>query len=244
MVPETLNKIGQYLAAIKHHPQRGVRIRRALVAGAAILVVLCLVLMLLFDHRPDAFDVRQLASDNAIEYEHELTTGYPTVATTRQLILSMLEKRGGYLSNDVTPPAVLMDNVPNWEWGVLVQVRDMVVTLRNDFSRSQTQSTEHAALITADNRIRIDHEAWMFPAAEDEYREAANALNEFLADLGSTNQTAAQFFARADNLVALACRGGKTSGRFVATAERKCRSGQDKYRPGRRPVCGASYRDP
>lgn len=195
-----MNKIRNYLVSIKAHPERGVRIRRAVVASLVGLGSVVLILMLLFDHRPDAFDVSQAANDNAIEFDHQPTTGYLTVATTRQLILEILGKRGGYLSNDVTPPSILMDNVPNWEWGVLVQVRDMIVTLRNDLSRSQTQSTEHAALITADNRIRIDHEAWMFPSAEDEYRQAADALNEFLADLGRTDQTNAQFFARADNL--------------------------------------------
>ena len=195
-----MNKIRGYLATIKTHPQRGVRIRRGLVAALTALVVIIAVLMLVFDHRPDIFNVREVANANALEFDHEVTTGYLTVATTRQLILTLLEKRGGYLANDVTPPAILMDNVPNWEWGVLVQVRDMVVILRNDLSRSQTQSTEHAALITADNRIRIDHEAWMFPSAEDEYRQAANALNEFLNDLGRTDQANAQFFARADNL--------------------------------------------
>ena len=35
-----------------------------------------------------------------------------------------------------------MDNIPNWELGALVQLRDMVRTLRNNMSRSQSQSTE------------------------------------------------------------------------------------------------------
>jgi hypothetical protein len=192
--------VRDYLASIRNHPQLATRIKRGAAASLGFAVVLILFLMLLFDHHPDAFDVQAVARENAESFEHELATGYVTVATTRRLIETILDKRGGYLSNDVTPPAILMDNTPNWEWGVLVQVRDMIVTLRNDISRSQTQSTEHEALIAADNRIRINSESWMFPSAEDEYRLAADGLNEFLADLGETDQTNAQFFARADNL--------------------------------------------
>ncbi|MGR8947822.1 MAG: DUF2333 family protein, partial [Gammaproteobacteria bacterium] len=195
-----MNSIRNYLVSISNHPKARVRARRAGLALVVTVIVVITLLMLIFDHRPEPFDVRVAATEHAAQANHELATGYLTVATTRQLITTLLDKRGGYLSNDVTPPAILMDNAPNWEWGVLVQIRDMVVTLRNDLSRSQTQSTEHAALITADNRIRIDHEAWMFPSAEDEYRQAANALDEFLADLGNASENNAQFFARADNL--------------------------------------------
>jgi len=65
------------------------------------------------------------------------------VATTSALIgatETLLNKRGGYLSNDITPPSVFLDNVPNWEFGVLQQVRDLAKAMRNDYSRSQTQS--------------------------------------------------------------------------------------------------------
>lgn len=189
-----------YLSSIVNHPELPVRLRRGAAVMAVSLVAIILFLMLIFDHRPGPFDVTQAAKTNASSYGHELVTGYTTVATTRKLIESILDKRGGYLSNDVSPPAILMDNIPNWEWGVLVQIRDMIVALRNDLSRSQTQSTEHEALTRADNRIRINNESWMFPSAEDEYRGAADALNDFLADLGQTDETNAQFFARADNL--------------------------------------------
>ena len=35
-----------------------------------------------------------------------------------------------------------LDNIPNWEFGALVQVRDFARAFREDFSRSQSQSTE------------------------------------------------------------------------------------------------------
>ncbi|MDC1425260.1 DUF2333 family protein [Oceanospirillaceae bacterium] len=66
-------------------------------------------------------------------------------ATTKALLYvanTMLNKPGGYLSNDVSLPGVWMDNIPNWEYGVLIQVRDLSRAMRKDFSRSQSQSTE------------------------------------------------------------------------------------------------------
>ena len=36
--------------------------------------------------------------------------------------------------------------MPSFEFGVLEQVRDMALVMRLDFSRSQSQSTEHEAL--------------------------------------------------------------------------------------------------
>ena len=45
-------------------------------------------------------------------------------ATTKALLYvanTMLNKPGGYLSNDVSLPGVWMDNIPNWEYGVLIQ---------------------------------------------------------------------------------------------------------------------------
>ena len=59
----------------------------------------------------------------------------------------LLHKRGGYFSNDILPPWVFLDNVPNWEFGVLTQVRDLARAMRNDFSRSQTQSAGVAFLL-------------------------------------------------------------------------------------------------
>ena len=57
-----------------------------------------------------------------------------------QAVDTLLNKPGGYLSNDISPPGVFLDNMPNWEFGVLQQIRDLAKALRNDYSRSQTQS--------------------------------------------------------------------------------------------------------
>jgi hypothetical protein len=165
-----------------------------------LYIVLMLVAMAVIDHDPDEFEVRDtvlkwLPANHQPEVRGEITT-----ATTIEILHRLLHKRGGYLSNDVLPPGRWMDNVPNWEWGVLVQLRDMTKALRNDFSRSQTQSTEDPDLIRADNHLSISNDAWMLPAAEGEYTDAEHALQAYLERLGNKSQGDTQFYARADNL--------------------------------------------
>ncbi|HMM78174.1 MAG TPA: DUF2333 family protein [Gammaproteobacteria bacterium] len=172
----------------------------ALAAGgvAALAIV---VMMILFDHEPAQFDVRETTALRAATPAGSAPVrGATTTATMIEIIDRLLHKRGGYLSNDVMPPGLLMDNMPNWEWGALVQTRDLAIALRNDLSRSQTQSTEDPNLVKADNKLRIDSESWMFPAAEREYQDAADALTLYLQHISAPGAQRAQFYARADNL--------------------------------------------
>ncbi|MEK9749708.1 MAG: DUF2333 family protein, partial [Pseudomonadales bacterium] len=117
-----------------------------------------------------------------------------------RLMSSLLEKPGGYLSNDVMPPSSMMDNVPNWEFGVLVQCRDFARALRNTMSRSQSQSTEDADLVTTENQFYFDSESWLIPQTESEYAKGIESLQRYLRRLGDEQRPDAQFYARADNL--------------------------------------------
>ena len=164
------------------------------------LVVLIIVTMLIWDHEPDQFDVVENAARVAKANDEQVVTGYVTVVTTIEVADRLLNKRGGYLSNDHLSPAVFMDNVPNWERGVVTQLRDMARALRNDISRSQTQSTEDPDLSVADPQFHFDHSSWLFPPTEGEYREGIEALQSYRARLSDPSQGDAQFFARADNL--------------------------------------------
>lgn len=164
------------------------------------LGILMLVLMFYYSSTPDLFDVERNAAAQAAERGQTLVTGYVTVATLQKVIRSLWEKPGGYLSNDVMPPSVMMDNVPNWEWGVLRQARDLALILRYDLSRSQSQSLEDKDLQVAQPKLNIDSEKWLLPRAETEYSEAVEALDRYLARLVDSQDTGAQFYARADNL--------------------------------------------
>jgi hypothetical protein len=131
---------------------------------------------------------------------HRAVVGYSTVNTLIDVVDWMLDKPGGYLSNDVLPPGVWLDNMPSFEFGVLTQCRDLARVLRNNYSRSQSQSLEDDDLAVAEPALNTDNRSWMLPPAESKYREAANALRRYRERLTDDTPGNAQFFARADNL--------------------------------------------
>jgi hypothetical protein len=95
--------------------------------------------------------------------------GYSTVHTLIDVVDWLLEKPGGYLSNDVMPPGVWLDNMPSFELGVLTQCRDLSRVLRNYYSRSQSQSIEDVQLAAAEQALNTDNRSWLFPPAETRY---------------------------------------------------------------------------
>ena len=124
-------------------------------------------------------------------------------ATTTSLIVTMealLNKRGGWLSNDVTPPSIFMDNMPAFEFGALEQARDLALIMRKEFSRSQSQSMADKDLLAAHSKLNIEHTSWLVPSAEGEYKDAIKLLKLYRAKISDTNNQEAQFYARADNL--------------------------------------------
>ena len=175
-----------------------------LLRGTAITIVVLIVLLsslaFYWDHEPDMFNVGQVTAQQISELKTKSVTGSTTVATMITMADVLLYKRGGYLYNDIILPSVLMDNVPNWEFGVLVQVRDMARTLRNNLSRSQSQSTEDADLVKAEGQFYFDNNSWVLPETESEYQKGTEALKQYLFRLGDQQQQGAQFYARADNL--------------------------------------------
>jgi len=169
--------------------------------GLFSIFMLALVLLGWFwSMEQDLFDVRAVSSEITAVDSKSLVTGATTTATLIYSIDTLLHKRGGYLSNDVLPPSLWLDNIPNWEFGVLVQARDMARSMRNDFSRSQSQSVEDKDLIVAEPKLNFDNDSWMLPATESEYKDALVALHRYLQRLQHNEMPEAQFYARADNL--------------------------------------------
>ncbi|ARB47787.1 DUF2333 family protein [Alloalcanivorax xenomutans] len=156
-----------------------------------LIVILLLVDVLLgwyWSWEPDLQEVRALAN------------AQPGEVTTLEVInvaSTLLDKPGGYLSNDVLPHRLWLDNMPSWEFGVLVQLRDMVRVMRRDMSRSQSQSQEDRNLAIAEPQFNFDSRSWAMPATESEYRRGIRALERYLESLRSGD---GRFYARADNL--------------------------------------------
>ncbi len=173
---------------------------RALGALALAYAVGVLALMWWWDYEPAHFDVGANAQRAASERRQPLTTGSVTTATLMASARTLLDKRGGYLSNDLFPPGLLMDNVPNWEFGVLTATRDLARALRNDLSRSQTQSIEDRDLQEAEPLFSSPNDRWLLPSSEGQYRKALAHVEGYLARLTDNDATNAQFYARADNL--------------------------------------------
>jgi len=156
--------------------------------------------MFWYNEEPEMFNPVERARLHAQAHNHTDVTGTSTTSALLEVVNVMLTKRGGYLSNDILPPWIFLDNVPNWEFGVLTQVRDLARTLRNDFSRSQTQSTEDPDLSEADPLFHYSSDRWLPPDTEGRYKKGMEYLESYLTRLSDPAQPDAQFYARADNL--------------------------------------------
>jgi hypothetical protein len=169
-------------------------------ALVVIVLVLWTALGLLWSNEPSVRNIDELASAQVQKEGQQLVVGYTTAYTLKYLTETMLNKPGGYLSNDVTPPSIFLDNMPSWEFGVIIQLRDLSRSLRKDMSRSQSQSTEDPDLAKAEPLLHFDHNSWMLPSTEGEYRQAIKYIDQYLLRLADPSQGQAQFYARADNL--------------------------------------------
>jgi len=174
--------------------------RKILIATPITLLVICGAMMFWLNHEPESFDPIERARLHAEAHNHADVTGFITTSTLLEVVDGLLDKRGGYISNDIMPPWVFLDNVPNWEFGVLTQVRDLARIMRNDFSRSQTQSTEDPDLAEADPLFHYANDSWIFPDTEGEYEKGMEYLEAYVTRLSDPAEPGAQFYARADNL--------------------------------------------
>ena len=149
---------------------------------------------------PSPFDVSERAQQIVQAHGGEVVTGSVTTAALIGVAETLLDKPGGFLRNDVFPPGVWLDNMPNWEYGALVQVRDLARAMREAYSRSQSQSTEDLDLAKAEPSFNFKADSWALPASERQYRTAIRHLLAYSARLSDASRTEAQFYARADNL--------------------------------------------
>ncbi|WP_282348755.1 DUF2333 family protein [Pseudomonas sp. PS01301] len=173
---------------------------KALLGALAVYLVVTLLLGWYWSEEPELFPVQQNAQAAAQRDGRQIVVGYTTVETLKTVASTLLNKPGGYISNDRFPPGLWMDNMPSWEYGVLVQVRDLSRALRKDFARSQSQSAEDGDLARAEPRFNFDNKSWVLPSSESEFQEGINLLTRYQNRLSDPSQTNALFYTRADNL--------------------------------------------
>ncbi len=199
-----------------------------------VFIVMFLIIGEYWGEEPDKFDFMAVALENAkVTNPDELPIGYAYASTLEHIAETLLYKPGGFLANDIFPPGVLEDNMPSWEVGTLIALRDATSALRNHIARSQSQSKEDPDLAIAEPFFYFDHNSWQLPSSESEYEKGINAMKSYMARLMRKD---AEFFARADNLrqylEILEKRLGSLSNRLSASAgEGRQISNVDERRP-------------
>ena len=183
-------------------PKKRSRWARLAVTVLGIAVAAVLVTGIYWSAQPESLDVRAVALERVGGDENLLRPGVVAVATLDTVARTLLEKPGGYLRNDVSVPGIYLDNMPNWEYGVIKEIRDSLRAVRNDFSRSQTQSIENYDLRKAEQFLNYDADSWILPSTEFEFQEGLQALDRYLNALIAGNDQTARFYTRADNLAA------------------------------------------
>jgi hypothetical protein len=195
-----LNRFWEILITL-YHPDNLKKRGIAHSTGLIALTVFTLIFLigLWWNNSPSYFDVQAAAQERAEDHNEKLVSGYITTNTLIEVANTLLNKSGGYLSNDIIPPSVFMDDMPNWEWGVLQQVRDFSKALRNDISRARTQS-EDPDLAKAEPKFNIDNKSWFWPTSEDKYQEGIELVKQYLHRLAARKNQTTQFIVGANNL--------------------------------------------
>lgn len=174
--------------------------KKSIISGLSIITLILCGVSIWWGLMPNSYDVKQKTDEIAKINSHVMVSGYTTTTTLIDVTSWLINKPGGFLANDITPPALFMDNMPAFEYGVLEQTRDLALAMRLDFSRSQSQSTGDKDLEIAQSKLNISHTSWQLPSAESEYKDAIQALERYRTRLVSEGETDAQFYTRADNL--------------------------------------------
>ncbi|MDT8406652.1 MAG: DUF2333 family protein [Methylococcales bacterium] len=167
-----------------------------------LYVVAVFVLAIWWSQEPAPFNVYDEAVKRLkVTQTEKMPVGYTYANTLAHIAEVILYKPGGYLSNDVAPPGVLLDNIPNWELGALVMLRDATTALRNHFARDQSQSAEDPDLAKAEPYFYYERNSWALPSTEAEYSKGIEALHRYMGRLQDEKaRVPANFFVRADNL--------------------------------------------
>lgn len=171
------------------------------IATAFVLYLLAMVILgMYWSVAPARLDVQEKAAEYAAQDGGSVVTGSATTAALMAVVETLLDKPGGYLRNDLALPGAWLDNIPNWEYGVLIQVRDLSRALREVHSRSQSQSTEDPDLALAEPRFNFKADSWVLPSSESQYRDGLDLTRKYFRGLSDQRASDAQFYARADNL--------------------------------------------
>ncbi|MGR9051717.1 MAG: DUF2333 family protein [Gammaproteobacteria bacterium] len=179
---------------------------KGLMWGLGVIGIITLVVMIIlgawWGAEPGPFNVY----DEAVKRTQQTNTtemplGYVYSNTLAHIAEVLLHKPGGYITNDVAPPGMFLDNISSWEFGALVMLRDGATALRNHFARDQSQSAEDPDLAMAEPYFYYERNSWALPSTEAEYQKGIDALYRYMSRLQNPQKgKPAHFYSRADNL--------------------------------------------
>ena len=176
---------------------------------AAISIIVIVVLAGYWSIEPKPFDVvaeaKMTQKNQGIDANspdgYVYPDGFVFGNTLVHIAEILLYKPGGYLTNDVGVPGVMLDNIPSWEYGALIMLRDAASALRNHLARAQSQSAEDPDLARAEPYFYYERNSWALPSTEAEYEKGIEALHSYMRRLADpTDKNPGHFYSRADNL--------------------------------------------
>ncbi|RYZ85179.1 MAG: DUF2333 family protein, partial [Moraxellaceae bacterium] len=113
---------------------------------------------------------------------------------------TLWKKPGGYITNDLLPPGVWLDDISNWERGVMLQARDATQMLLASFSQSNDNRVQDNALQKARVRLNFSSNSWIFPASESQYKAGVEHLQNYAVRLSQGSSSSARFYNDAEHL--------------------------------------------
>jgi len=153
-----------------------------------LLVVFCVVVMVINSRKPQVHSLEGL--DKKVRGVHFITVNEILVK----------EMADNWLPNDLFWPTALLDNMPNFQLGVLEVVRYNGRVLRDNLSRMRTTDRLDPSAEAAFTNLSNDPLKWWFPSAESKWKAGLAQLETYHRNLLSGKS---HFYPRADNLIEL-----------------------------------------
>jgi hypothetical protein len=97
-------------------------------------------------------------------------------------------------------PGIGIDNTRNFQYGMLMAIRDVLISMRDHVSRVRTNSEMDTHIVNAYNLMANDSDKWWMPVAEWEY---AKARDEIMLYVSEVEAGRAVLTPRADSAIAL-----------------------------------------
>jgi hypothetical protein len=168
--------------------KRGAKYRAIILAVLVVLLIFVVVVMVVNSRKPGYLALQEVDKN---------VKGAYFVRTNQALVRYM---SANWLPNDLFWPTVFLDNMPNFQIGVLEVVRYNVRVLRDNLSRMRTTDKLDPDAEAAFTALSNDPYKWWFPSAESKWKLANSHLNTYYQNLLNGRS---HFYARADNLVEL-----------------------------------------